>query len=276
MAAFKLSIEDVRSKPESFLYIFASTDFCRSLGEKAYNIIMSKKANQLKVLTQSAQNAGLTIDDYANAIREGFINTYGMTPAEALVRLAQGEEVAGKNWAEGVYGVGALYNLQFAQAPEITVDPKTGKILKNGSVASCQTALIASGYPENVSGYSYTDPATGSTYSSRYRKVRKEYYAHLSTDKDGNRYTSSGTSASSADGSMWENTLGILQKLVDWIISVFGYTATQNVERITAQNTSPSQADGFVTQEAGVSPVLVAGMVALAAGTLLNKKGKKK
>lgn len=276
MAAFKLSLEDVRSKPESFLYIFASTEFCRSLGEKAYNIIMRKKLNQQKILTQSANNAGLAFDDYANAIREGFINTYGMTPAEALIKLAKGEEVAGKNWAEGVYGVGALYNMQFTQAPQITVDPKTGKLLVNGTVGSGQTALIASGYPDNVQGYSYTDPATGSTYSSRYRKVKKKYYAHLVTDKDGNRYASNGASATPADGSMWENALGFLQKLVDWIISIFGGTATKNVEKITANNTSPSQYDGFVTQEAGMSPILVAGMVALAAGTLLNKKGKKK
>lgn len=271
MAVFKLSLEDVKSKPESFLYVFASDSFCKSLGTKACNIIVGKRANQRKILLQSAENAGVKMEDYTNAIRDGFVETYGMKPAEALVKLAQGEEVAGKNWAEGVYGVGALYNSQFTQDLNVSVSPETGKILVGGTEAAGQNAIIANNCPNNVQGYSYTDPSTGATYSSRYRKVKKAYYAHLYADKDGNKYLSSGTKASSADGSIWENTFTILEKLVNWILSLFGGTSTSTT-LISSENTAPSQTDGFTTQHAGVSTVGVVLLAALAAGTLLKKK----
>ena len=272
--AFKLSIDEVKQKPEGFLYVFASDDFCRAIGTNAGRIIVGKRANQRKILLQSAENAGVDVKVYTDAIRDGFVDIYGITPAEALVKLAQGQEVAGKNWAEGVYGVGALYNTQFTQTPTITVDTQTGKIMNNGVEAAGQTAIIGNGYPNNVQGYSYTDETTGATYSTRYRKVKKAYYAHIYADKDGNKFLSSGVQTSSADGSLWENAYTLIDKLLNWILSLFGIQT--NVDVISEKNTLPSQSDGFVTQEAGVSPILVAGMVALAAGTLLNKKGKKK
>lgn len=275
MATFKLSIEDVTSKPEAFLYVFASDDLLKRLGSRSATIIRQKRANQNKVLGQSAKNADRDVKDYHEAIHSGFIDIYGITPAEALVRLAKGETVAGKNWSKGVYGVGSLYNVGFSQNAQITVDAQTGKILVNGVAASEQTPIVGTTkFPNNVQGYSYKD-ADGNTYISQYRTIKKSYYAGTYADKEGNKQDSSGNGISSADSaSIWENVLSIIDLFVNWLVSLFYGTSGANL--INKDNTLPSQTDGFVTQEAGFGTVGAILLASVAAGALLMGDKKKK
>lgn len=280
MATFKLSIEEVRKNCESFLYVYAVDEFVSLLGAQAQKAIIGKRANQRKVLISSAKNANIDVQQYYTAVKEGFVSRYGMTPEQALVALAQGKTVAGKNWSKGVYGIGLTPRTTFAQNSEVTVDPKTGRILLNGRVALGQYPIYADGYKNGIQGYvlnygkkTYISNVNGSPVNGVGDADAMEYSAAICADVDGQELADGSAADADSTANVWMNVASWIEKIVNWIISLFGGT---NEKLINKDNTLPSQADGFTTQEAGVSPVLVAGMVALAAGTLLNKKGKKK
>lgn len=269
----KVSIQDCYTSPEAFLYVFATDEYIARLGTKAQKIITQKRANQNKILLQSAAG-GPSVESLQNALREGFIQIYGQTPADILIRLANGETVCGKNYSDGVYGVGAIYQPNFVQNNSVLVDEKTGQFIVNGTPVTGATIIYGNNCPDNIYGYSWQDEQKN-TYSSRYVKTQKKYYAGQYMTADGTKQTPKGTVLSAGEtGNIWETVIGYLDKLVQWIISIFG--GASNSSMINSSNTLPSQTDGFVEKsEAGLGTWGTVLLALAAVGTLLAGKKKK-
>lgn len=269
--AVELTIEQAKQKPEAFLYVWADEKaFLRYIDQKHANIIRGKKYNQNKVLRLSADKYGKSYEDYTNAIRQAMIDSYGYTPAQILVKLANGETVAGKNWEAGIYGVGKVSN-SFA-GTAISVDPNSGKLLNNGVEIEGQTAIFNK---KGVSCWSAT--VDGKKYTSNYRKISKTYSAGQMIDSEGNTYNAFGNAVSSIDSSdFWESIIAAGDKLLNWILSLFG--VNQNTELISTENTTPKQQeDGFTTNtsEAGLGTVGIVLLGTAAAGALIYGTGGK-
>lgn len=274
----ELTIEQACKHPANFLYIWADEQkFLRYIPTKYASIIRVKKANENKLLDLSAEKYGSTKEAYTNAIREAFIKTYGITPAAALVKLAKGEQVAGKNWKEGVFGIGAT-GTTFSQNKNVTVDPKTGHILLNGqdTYKEGDDVLYADVNGKTVAYQYYYTAADGTSYSSQRNSLGK-YFAARYSDKDGNLYDANGkatTEEYAAD--IWGNIIMAIESFINWLLSLFG----TGKETLNADNTLPSQtADGFVTESGvgeagGILLLLAAGGAAIAMGGK-GKKGKK-
>lgn len=276
---FNLSIQEVQSHPEDYLYIFASDKFLSKMGTKAAMIIRQKKANQDKIIRLCAKNAGKDYSEYTDAIRQGFLNIYGITPAEVLVKLAEGETVAGKNWKEGVYGVGALKEWRFTQktasGESVEVGTANGRFIIGGVDGGGRftTKIYKNGCPDNIGGYTFVD-TDGNTFASAYDKLNKTYYASSYTKEDGTIYTPQGAVKTSAEmGDMWETIQGFLNKFMDWIMSLFNIKKSDTLA--DPKNTAPSQADGFTTQEAGLGTWGMALLASAAVGFLLFGEGLK-
>lgn len=278
--ALRLTLTDILKQPANFMYLWADEKlFLQKIDARSAAIIRAKKANQKQVLTNAVTASGYT--DGMRQIGEAFQKMYGMTPAKALVTLANGGEVAGKNWSEGVYGVGKR-PVDFVQGNgSVTVNPTTGALLLNGTAVAASQMNTVYGRDRKgnviVSSNSYTD-ANGNTYTSQYNKTTKTYYAASYSAADGTKQDASGNAINnSMDASVWTSIIESFQSFIDWLISLF----TSGKQQITAKNTLPNQGtDGFV-QQAGAPWWLIGG---LALGVLFygmpkitgEKKGKKK
>ena len=280
MAVQKLTIDEVKANASNFMYIFADEDkFLRYIPKKFASVIRGKKANQNKVLQLSAKEYGSTYEEYATAVRDGFINDWEVTPAEALVILAQGGEVAGKNWSEGVYGVGAL-NKEFA-GTGISVNPDNGYMMKDGKYLPVYNTVYSNEGTAKEKAYQqfYYDEASGRTYMSQYNKTLKKWYAQSYSTSDGKKYNANGKEITAKDmGTIWESVLLNLQNFLDWLLSIFSGTNV-NQNAITAKNTLPNQkTDGFVYEsgigEGGMILLLLAAGGIVASGGLKTKKSK--
>ena len=279
----ELSIEQACKHPFNFIYIWADEKaFLSRIEPKYAAVIRTKKANENKVIALSAEKYGTTESAYTDAIREAFISDFGMTPAQALVKLAQGETVNGINWAEGVYGIGSIS--KSFKGTDIEVDPKNGYMKKDGKYLPVYDTVYGEVGGKTVALQQfYYDEATGKTYMAQYNKTLKKYYAQSYSTADGKMYNASGKEITNKDaGTVWETaelSFDWLQRIIDWILSLFGGTSS-NSKTLNADNTLPNQsADGFV-QESGFGEAevillgLVAGGAVLAGG--MGKKGKKK
>lgn len=262
----KMTLAEICKNPANFMYLFADEErFLKYLDRKSAIIIRAKKRNQQQVLVNA-----VGADEYQNAIqqvKDAFVDVYGMTPQKALTTLANGGEVAGKNWAKGVYGVGALTKgTVFVQGKDIEVMPSTGYIVINGnSLTPFQMKRVYGTDKDGkgiITNYSYTAP-DGSTYTSQYDPETGKYYASTYSTADGIQQTALGASMTDADSSsVWVAVINSLSKIVEWIINLFKGNRTA----ITAENTMPNQVqDGFV-QESSMSWIWV---LLLAGGALL-------
>lgn len=270
----ELTIEQVRANAQNFMYIGATPEFLAAIPKKYAQEIRVKQANQNKLLRLSAEKYGSTFEAYQQAVVDGFKAEYNKSLIEALIILAQGGEVAGKNWREGVYGVGTVSVVRKFKTG-VTVDKTTGAMSENG-VALVTTNTVYSTIKGQAVAYQiFAKASDGNTYMSQYSKVDGTYYAKAYTDAEGKKYDAYGTSIGNADaGTVWESVILSLQTFVEWILSLFGYNSSNT---ITAENTLPNQTtDGFVYQSgmgdaAGILLLLVAGGTLLAGGI-----GKKK
>lgn len=274
--AVELTIEQAKKSPANFMYIWADPKkFLSKIDAKSASIINAKRLNQIKVLKLSAEKYNTSYDTYVSAIRTAFIGYYGMTPAEALAKLANGEEVAGKNWSQGVYGIGAVKRNNFSQNGNVTVDESTGHIFNNGVDVTSSDGVIYGTVKGSAFPTTYTATIDGNTYTSQYNKTKKKYYAGSYSTDDGIMQNANGDTIDASDSSsVWENIVLCLEQFLEWIISLF---AGGKTETINASNTLPSQTDGFVTGSTQSTSILIA---LVAAGALLfggkRKKGGKK
>ena len=283
----EMTIDQVKQNPQMFMYIWVTEAFKNprvELGRYA-KIILAKQQNELKVLKRSAEKYNRKQQDYIDAIRDSFKEAFNMYPPEALQRLALGEDVAGKNWAKGVYGVGALTDSW--TGTNISVDNVTGKILQGGVEVPGQSASYSAVGKNKINGYTVT--IDGMTYSSRCRN--KKYFAGLKADGNGIKYNPDGTQAKTADlSSLWEGCQLVWNSFVEWLVRVFSNMDTDKEKEVLNQtNTFPSQVDDGMATKGGILPDIISAnsgliLLALGAGTLLatgglpglkKKKGKK-
>lgn len=271
----ELTITEACQNPQAFLYVWADEKkFLAYLPTKYAQIIRGKKANQRKLLMLSAERFNTTFEAYTEAIRNAFIETYDMTPAEALIVLAQGGTVAGKNWDEGVFGVGALHTATFSGHTNITVRPEDGAILKDGvDMTDAARDVVGKVGKETkvVQRFATIDEIT---YNSKYNKSDKKFYAYTYSDANStyNARTGNQTGASYLDN-LWTGVEMIWEKLIEWLVNLlFG---SSNTNTLSPENTLPSQkTDGFV-QESGMGDALKIALLLAAGGAVLASGGLK-
>lgn len=279
--ALELTIQEACKNPQNFMYIWADEKaFLQYLKPQWASEIRTKKANQIKLLKLSAEKYGQTYEAYTSAIREAFIATYDMTPANALVVLAQGGQVAGKNWEEGVFGVGELYPDNFnglaINDQPIKVNPEDGHIYMGTQDITDTSKTVYANVKGQTIPYQLfaTESNLGYTFMSQYNKLKKKYYAKSYADGQSSYSARNGSEINaSQSGDIWGAVLLSLDQFLNWLLSLFTGNMA-NKETINAANTLPNQkADGFV-QEAGMGE---AGMIllALAAGGALLAGGIK-
>ena len=289
----ELTLEQVKKSPAMFMYAVGATDkFLNAIQKKYANIIREKRANQQYILLLSARkfidsNATVASDaykQYIDAVKTSFADTYGITPAQALIKLAQGKTVAGKDWDKGVFGVGALKSSSFA-GTDITVNPDNGYMMRDGKYLPVYDTDYDDIKGKTIAFHLYYyDEATGRTYMSEYDKTTKKYYAKTYSTSDGSLFSYSGKAVSAKDSSdIWSNIKldwEWLKNIINWILSIFGIKTSDTgaeTEMLSVKNTAPSQtADGFCITESGFSEAATIALIAVAAGTLLMGGMKKK
>lgn len=274
----ELTMDQARANAQNFMYIFAPDSFLNAIPKKYANEISKKAKNQQYLLKKSAKKYGSTYQAYENAVRDGFIATYGMTPYDALITLANGGSVAGKNWAKGAFGVGALNSDKFTGA-EINgetprVDQTTGHIYIGSKDVTDTSETIYQEIGGSTVPYQLFSEDDIFKFMSQYKNGK--YYAASYTDASGQKHSASGTNISSSDSaSVWENIIFSFKDFLEWLLSLFGYNSN---ETINEENTLPNQkTDGWI-YESGLGEMGII-LLATAAGALIlgtSGKGKKK
>jgi hypothetical protein len=287
--AVELTIKQACEHPASFMYIWASDQFLNAINAKYASVIRTKRANQKKVLMLSAEKYlgdYTKVNQYYDAIASAFKEAYDVTPSDALLILAQGGEVAGKNWSEGVYGVGALPTSTFSgittgDGSTVSVDAATGHIFYGNKDITDESKTVYNNVKGKVIAYQlFGKDDFGYVYMSQYNKTRKKYHAQSYSTAQGQYCARTGNEINASDtADIWGTILSSLEIVVQWILSIFGGVSVNNRETISAENTLPNQQeDGFV-QEAGFGGATTTLLLLVAGGALLaggiNPKTKK-
>lgn len=232
-------IDGIFQNPVDFIYLFASDSFISRLSGVYRRTVYNKNILQRKYVNTMAVQAGYDYKDVRDKIGAIIEDTYARKPADVLNRLASGQDVAGKNWKEGVYGVGATYRESWTQNPNIKVDPSSGKLLQGGLEISGQTGV----YTGSGKLIGYTASVDGAQYQSQ--RVGEKYYAGSYGTADG---------AFNADGSAFQAVncesvfqsiftyLPMFQSLLEWFFSLM------NITPIRTQNVVATQSDWVKTQ----------------------------
>lgn len=277
----KKTLTSILQCPIDFLYLWASDEFIAQLGSKA-RIIREKRYNQYQTLWKTMEDNVKTssraeqlevYQSWLKQISQAMQDVYGMTPATILQKLAMGESVVGKNWKQGIYGIGDLQTT-FAQNSAVTVDSASGKILVSGVEADGQMPIIGEG--GNITGYSYYDRAANRQYQSGVN-AGGQFGAVCYSSPDGVE-SATGGNFDPSQGSFWQNAnnyMPLINKIIDWIMSIFNLLPGNRVV-LTQENTVPDQTE-WVEPESN-NGGLIAGGLALAGIALLTmeKPGKKK
>lgn len=267
------NLQSYYNNPSNFLYIFAGDSFIAKLGRTASYVISRKKANQKKLLNTAAQDAGVSYETATQKIAESFKSFYGMTPANALITLASGGEVAGKNWSKGIYGIGAtkevLVNYSAPGSNTNVAIDANGQFINKQTGGALTTEIVSVGINGKPNCVRYTD-ASGNVYTANYTKRTGWAAGKFNNKATGNTYTADGQIATASDSSsIWESLALNFGKLIEWLISLFNTNNGTNQTAITAANTQPTQGDGWV-YESGVSPAV---LIAVGLGTLVAAGG---
>lgn len=297
----EMTLDEVRAQAANYMYVFATEDYLKYLPKKYAAIIRAKKYNQKKVLALSAEKyygdpspEGQAYKNYVQAVRDGFLENYGMLPGEALVLLAEGKTVAGKNYEAGVFGIGAAKSATFTGVAiddkEVKVDPETGQIVIDGRLYPTTQTIYDTKKGDDLGRYQqvYMDD-NNYTFVSQYNKSDRKWYACTwSSGMTGKTYKASNGKETSASkmSSVWESLALAFDGWDDWLKSVIEQllgvnTQAANGEPLSAKNTLPNQtADGFVTEDGGLMEAggillaLAAGGALLTGGLMKGKKSK--
>lgn len=271
----KKTLTSILQCPIDFLYLWASDEFIAQLGSKA-RIIREKRYNQYQTLWKTMVenvNAGSNAEyqevyqSWLKQISQAMQDVYGMAPTTILQKLAMGENVVGKNWKQGIYGIGDLQTT-FAQNSAVTVDSASGKILVSGVEADGQMPIIGEGGA--ITGYSYYDRAANRQYQSGVN-AGGQFGAVCYSSPDGVE-SATGGNFDPSQGSFWQNAnnyMPLVNKIIDWIMSLVGLF-TGNRVVLTQENTVPDQTE-WVEPESNNSG-LIAGGLALASLAFVTMK----
>ena len=295
----EMTIDEVRAQAANFMYITVNNNYLSCLEPKYQQIIWNKRNNQLKVLSLSAEKyygnpdpEGEPFKQYVKAVKDGFREAYGMDLNKALKKLALGETVAGKNYEQGVFGIGATKSATFngvtIDDKQVSVDAETGQIVIDGYLMSSTNIIGDNKKGDDLGRYQqvYVDDM-GYTFVSQYNKSdRKWYAATWSSGMTGKTYKASNgkETAASQMGTVWEAISLQFEGFGDWLKSVIEHllgmdTTSETGEPLSAKNTLPNQtADGFVysdgswTEAGGILLALAAGGALLTGGLMKKKK----
>lgn len=268
----KVTISQIKKNPAEFLYLFAIDAFLNKIDSKSAAIIKGKRTRQAKILQVACADEGKEYATVVKELNDILISDFGHSGAECLKILADGGEIAGKNWSKGIYGIGATTYEGFS-GTDITVDAQTGKLKQGGIEIAGQTAV----YGKNST--TYTATVNGTTYTSQYKKGK--YSAGTYTTVDGKTFTPTGQTAGLSDFSnIWTSIQSfspMIENFINWLISMFP-ASFENTSLITKNNTVPSQSDGFVQSSSidGWTVGAAAGIAALVFFLTGGRKGKKK
>lgn len=278
----KKTLQSILECPTDFLYLWASDGFIAQLGSKS-KIIKQKKYYQYQSLWKvMAENTNSNNQDelqevyksWTDKIAAAIKDIYGMTPAQILEKLAMGENVLGKNWNKGIYGVGEV-PATFSQDQSVTVDSASGKILKNGSVVENQIPIY--GGDGNVAGYSVL--IGDAQYQSAL--ANGSYGAACYSNANGVIQDANGKSFDQSNAGFWQNAnnyMPIVNKLLEWVSSIVN-SFFPNRTVLTPENTVPVQTE-WVEPESNTGGLIaggaaLVGVALLAMGKPKNKKKNK-
>ena len=280
----KKTLASLKKCPIDFLYLWASDSFISQLGSKA-NIIKQKKYYQYQTLWKvMAENEKFSSTDegqeiynrWVKELGEAIKEVYGITPAEILRKLALGEEVAGKNFKKGVYGVGGSTNTSFVQNSNYQVNPTTGQIMAGdgGSMKDLLHQTPIYGQDGKVSGYSYS--VGGTQYQSTYNNGQ---FVALSYSTESGVQNASGGAFDASKGSFWQNAnnyMPMINSVLSGLTSIVNTYFPGNTV-LTQQNTVPSQTEWVDTGSDNSGLWVVGGLAAVGVALLgFGKRGKNK
>lgn len=205
MAKTDVTVDDILKNSIAYLYIFrnftipgTTETYLQWLGQKTAYIIDGKGKNQEQLVKNVAKDSKLTETELYEKIRAKIEEEYGMGPYEILMRLALGETIAGKNFVQGTYGIGAV-------APNVapagcTVDPSTGKIISNTNFIKTQYPLWGNVEVNGVKTTAllgYTAVNNGTTITSAFNPTQNKYQLYS---------VGSETAQQKADGTAFNNS----------------------------------------------------------------------
>ncbi len=284
----------------NFLYAFipeASLKYFVKFG----SIISKKRDNQIWTIKILANKHNMSYAEVETQISNYIKETYGKSPKDVLIALANGETVGGKNWRKGVFGIGAISTVADIKtgvddtfSNGYKVDTFTGHILDaKGKQVSKSTGEIYAvekiphgkkesdylnvrtkiGVTYQGKGFSlatkavflkssYDDVKSGSSTAplKLYYVVDKQNYGNSTTNAAGVKVTAD-------DGEIWSNSAvweTILDKLLNWILSLFGVTTPKAEDTVINQSQ-----DGFTPEVSNSSNTSFASLGLLAGGLLL-------
>ena len=272
--------QDIQKNPINFLYAFSNTNFealvKKYISAKAAKTIAAKRVNQiayLQILYGGANKREEALTDVQTAI----MAQYALTPQQILNKLLAGETVAGKNWQQGVFGIGQTKGTTYADNADLKVDKTTGKVYN--SAGEELKGTIAPLYQNDekgntyISGYYYATEE-GKAYTTK-RAADGKYYAYTYGTSEG-MYAADGSSVEAADfASVWDNiatALPFIEKLLNWIASL-----VQSFVPISTKNTIPAQTE-FISNtdsDIDIASVGILGAVALGSFLLIGANKKK-
>lgn len=281
-------LSEILQNPVDFLYVFASDKFVNKLQQPYRARVWAKRANQRQLLNAEAGGSS-NYQNAVNQLRAKFIEYYGYEPVEILNRLAKGENVCGKDWTKGVYGIGEVD----PNGTTSYIQPSSNGLSTTAPVAALPNGNFVT-YDSNnkvstvkgtpIYGTTSNGESTviamsaninGVTYTSA--KASNGYFGAHAQNIGGTNYTSSGSKMSAADqAAIWEGVALCLNNICNWLLDMFGDSTRTT---ITAANTEPDQlSDGWVTEEASVLPLVLAagGAIALSGGFSKFWKSAKK
>lgn len=270
------NLERLQKSPIDFLYIFITDKYLKLIkqyiGKQAYSTIKSKSANQIRLLSTWAVDDKSSYEVYRDKVATLIQQQYGMTPGAILLDLLSGKPVAGKDWKNGVYGIGATPLTTFTQNTDLKVNPSTGALTFKGQELDYSYPTIQD---RQTVGFTYS--LGGNTYTTKYNTATGQWYANTYGSADTMQFADGSTYTASKGSSVWETistAMPLIQKLLNWILSLFGSGKTL----ISSENTLPSQEE-FMTDDtqpniAGFSIVgaILLGSVLL--GTMKHNKRK--
>ena len=251
--------------PADFIYLFATNSFISKLSGVYQTTVYRKMRLQYKYINVLALDAGGTFESWREKFREAIVEQYGRDPYEILTLLASGKDVAGKNWKEGVYGIGANKYDGF-KGTNITVDSSTGDLLQGGTVIPGQTNVYTSsgklvGKTATVDGVQYQSDLSGD-----------KFYAGTYGTGEG-AFNADGTKFNPANAqSIFQNIFSFMEffdKLITWIFSISD-TIKDKFKLMTAKTVAASQDDWIKTSKSSADSLLFfiagAGIIALIFG----------
>lgn len=261
MAKNDVKCADILEEPIAFLYIFIedfdemNIPFLAMLDEKHRSIISSKAYNQ-KVMCRNVymdehNDSTEGLQDFHQQIKDKIHDQYGMYPTEILLRLANGENVAGKDWNGGTYGVGESNNKFYKNFSMVT---GTGQDLSNISVNDNGTLRFGRGNSANPPNIIYGSDGKPIGYQYDFnglslttQLVNGNWYAGTVGSKN-KQWNADGTKFSSVTASsIWQSIatylpyVGLLLSLLSWLFDSFKSNSWSTNRLFNTSNTFPNQ-----------------------------------